>query len=177
MRQKYILGVGVLFLVLLISGCATKIPPVNSQNGNNNQRGMMGVGNVSSTFNNFLQNTTTSTVADLLVGKKVLVFGTTNSDNSLNATQIIIGDLPNFRPDQPSQRPTTNRPSNSNGQGGSRPQGQMMGGRSGGANMVSGEIFKKDDTSLIIKNDNGSRIVFYSDKTAVYTANPMSNTN
>lgn len=137
------------------------------------------------------ETTTTSTLpqdnrvkgslTDLAVGKMVMVVGTTNTDGSVNAKQIMLGEMPNFGTAHfaSSTRPRDTSGNNPSGEppadwqkrqgmtgetnGRQRPTG--MRNQSG----VSGEILSKDDSTIVIKlRDGGSKIVFYSDKTEVF---------
>ena len=131
------------------------------------------------------------TVNDLKVGVKVTVMGTAGTDGIVSATRITIGDTGpgNF---QPGKFPTSTMASSTKFNKGQYPQGQrpqrkdgqsngQWAGRGpgGGQSMarVSGEILKKDDASLTIKNDDGgSKLVYYSEKTEIFIFQPPTNT-
>ncbi len=186
--------------VIFISGCgqANTIPQNGGANKNNFPRS-----NSASSTEKFFNMGTKATLADLVVGKKITVMGTTNSDGTVSAKRIMIGEpggfmmrgatsttstgenfrpgnLPNDAVNNPGQQPVSNG-GQFNGQnrgqmgaGGQRPNGGRM---MGGNGMVSGEIISKDDTSLVIKNQaGGSKIVFYSDKTEIFLFQPPTST-
>jgi hypothetical protein len=79
--------------ILVVSGCAVKnandTKAVNSAD-NNNRWGDTASGTMRMNFG------TPATKADLAIGKKVSVFGTSNADGTVNATQIVIGEMPMF---------------------------------------------------------------------------------
>lgn len=174
LKQKNFIVIGTVIgaVVLLGAGCAKQSA------GDKNQLGGR-VNNVTSTERGFKIEGTKTTSADLTVGKKIMVMGTTNADGTISATQILLGDFasrPGFSsstarrvPNQGQQRSAGN--TNWQGQrggGGARPANrpQMQG--NGGTGRLVGEILKTDDASLIFKvQDGGSKIVFYSDKTEI----------
>lgn len=87
--RKYWLLFGFLACVLIFaSGCSK-----NSQAGKNNFTDK-NFGSPSSTERFNLSNFTTSTIAELKMGDKIVVTGVGNSDGSINATRIMVGDLP-----------------------------------------------------------------------------------
>lgn len=195
--RKYIFGGLLIGGLIFIAGCGTApasapVPP----SGNSDQAGQgggpgNGFGFASSTDRGFNRGVAVSST-ELLVGKKVVVSGVTNSDGTVTARMIIIGDMP-FGLFRTSTRPTSTRPTSTNwngraaGNGGPSAGGERMMGSGGqrngtgttrtggmrrrGAMQAAGEIVKKDDTSLILKDANGgSRIVFYSASTQIFLA-------
>jgi len=120
-------------------------------------------------------------VADLKVGNKVMVMGNTNQDGSVSASEIMFGDLINsgFGVHSTSTRPTSTRQfvnrGRDNKNGGQRLAGQRPVKTLNMTRLV-GEILEIDETSLIIKLDEGgSKIIFYSDKTGIFTMKPPTN--
>ncbi|OGH87641.1 MAG: hypothetical protein A3J93_03930 [Candidatus Magasanikbacteria bacterium RIFOXYC2_FULL_42_28] len=112
------------------------------------------------------------TTTDLAIGKKVMVVGSAGSDGIVSAAQIVVGEF-NFGMGFDGARFATDTPTgqqrqrpNFNGQGGGGQGGGNFAGRAGdsrGMTRVVGEIIKMDNTSLVVKtNDGGSKIVFYS---------------
>ena len=174
MQNKYGFLVGLLFVGLLVvgAGCKQNKLPIGQDN---NSRGQMNGRNVSSTFDNFLQNTTTGTLENLVLGEKILVFGITNSDGSISSNRLVLGELPNISRGlgdrqasvngelEKSQRMIEGRPQ-FNGRNGQDNNGVKR----TVSSVTTGEIIKNEDSSLILKTvDGGSKIVFYSDKTQV----------
>lgn len=175
--------------IVFISGCGQK--NTNNQGDDLNKAGFPRGNSVSSTDRLFNAGTK-ATLADLIVGKTVAILGTTNSDGTVNATRIMIGELGNFMMRGATSTTSTREnfranntdqvsPSSGNGQYSGQNRGQMGNGgqRQGGgrmmngSGMVRGEIISKDETSLVIKNQaGGSKIVFYSAKTEVYIFQP-----
>lgn len=178
--------------VVFISGCGQ----TNTAAHNNTNKNGLPRGNNASSTEKMFNAGAKATLADLVVGKKVTVVGTANSDGTVSAKRIMIGEPggfmmrgatsttstgENFRFNNSNQPPPASS-GQFNGQnrgqmgmGGQRPNG---GGRAmGGNGMVRGEIISKDETSLVIKNqDGGSKIVFYSDKTEVSIFQPPTST-
>ena len=106
-----------------------------------------------------MMNSATGTVADLGVGKTVMVMGTTGSDGIVQAQRIIVGFGAGFgRPDGATGTPRMMSSSTM-----PRPQGGNGG--------VTGEIIAQDASSLTLKKrDGGSAIVFYSARTDIRIA-------
>lgn len=192
--KKYFLAFALLTaLTLVVSGCAVKnaqdASAVNSAD-KNNRRGDFASGTMKMNFGE------PATKADLAVGKKVTVFGKTNTDGTVIATRIVIGDMPMFgrgfatgtRPisrDGEEPYPTTSGGKTIGGmpsdQTGGRENFQGRTGRmirgGGGQSRISGEIMKIDESSMVIKViDNGSKIIFYTDSTEIFLA-PTSTPN
>lgn len=186
--------------LIFVAGCGSANSNNEQTETQTKQRGVQQGENASSTAG-FLSMGTKASVADLVVGKKIVAMGSSNSDGSLNASSILIGEPENMMmgggpvgatstngnisapPQQPNQvsgesggQPPSNIPS------GERPtnvgdsqQGKMSGGgmRNKSISRVSGEIISKDEKSMVIKiKDGGSKIVFFSDKTEVFIYQP-----
>ncbi|MFA6486149.1 MAG: hypothetical protein WCT40_02170 [Candidatus Magasanikbacteria bacterium] len=182
MKRAYLfVTVAMVGIVLMGAGCGAEKKTSEAKYGD--QRGVALTGdNIGNGFGRM--NFATGTVADLIVGTKVTVMGTSNTDGSMSATRIMIGDFPGFgvRPTSTgfsSSSPRTAGQSTgggnrswSNGQktgeGRARPATVGMGSTVRGQARVSGIILKKDDSSLVMQEvTGGSKIVFYSDKTEV----------
>lgn len=169
-------------VVLLGAGCAKQSTTNKKQLGNRGN-------NTTSTERGFKIEGTKTTSADLVIGKKIMVLGTANTDGTISATQILLGDFmsrPGFSTSTFSSstarrtfsqgQPRTGGNANWQGQRGesgtrtaNRPQ--MQGAR--GAGRVVGDIIKKDDTSLVLKDQSGgSKIIFYSVKTEILIVAP-----
>lgn len=188
--------IGVLtFLIgglIFVAGCGkanTSTTNSRQKERGNFQRGQ----NASSTQNFPMMSGVAATTTDLVVGKMITVMGTTNSDGSVNATRIMIGEMlrdPNMGTSTPNVAPPINGSSVGaenippSGERGERPEGVPQFNRAGGGQMgqgksvtrVTGEIISRDDASLIVKmKDGGSKIIFYSSKTEIFI--PQVNTS
>lgn len=177
-------------VVLLGAGCAKQSSTDKKQLGNRGN-------NATSTERGFKIEGTKITPADLVIGKKVMVMGTTNADGTISATQILLGDFMSragfssstfststARRNLNQGQPRTGGNANWQGQrgegqgqgegaGGTRAANrpQMQGAR--GAGRVVGDIIKKDSTSLVLKDQSGgSKIIFYSEKTEILIVAP-----
>ncbi|MFZ2189438.1 MAG: hypothetical protein WA057_02135 [Candidatus Magasanikiibacteriota bacterium] len=193
--RRFILTFSLLLLfVIITSGCTTN-PNLQPKEGNNNLQPTTGRNdsNFASSTDSFLKNSVTSTAEDLLIDKEIMVMGKTNTDGTINALQIIIGQFPTSSFGFGSERPSSTRQFNNQNNpeqnsGGQRPdRGNFIGERpSGGQNgsggqfraretgvsRINGKIIKKDDTSLVIQvRDGGSKIIFYSSNTKIFTLN------
>lgn len=167
-------------VLLIVSGCAT------SQNSAPQTDKTTPAGNMASSTDKGPQMPK-GTKDDLKVGKKVTVMGTAGADGIVSATRITIGEMGpgNFQPGKFStstmasstkfnkgQYPQGQHPQRKDGQAGGQWTGRGPGGDQSMAR-VSGEILKKDDTSLTIKNsDGGSKLVYYSEKTEIFIFQP-----
>lgn len=93
MKKYYLILILFTAFVLVESGCAIKkandAKAVNSTD-NNNRRGDMASGTMQMNFG------TPATIADLAIGKKVTIFGASNTDGTVNATRIVVGEMPMF---------------------------------------------------------------------------------
>ena len=156
--RKYIFPIFVVGLVFLAAGCGKSEQMKNDFNKENRNFGSRNFASSTMEFPH-----TVGTIADLREGLKVVVSGKTNTDGTINATKIMIGELPMFNGQN------NDRPKNTDGP---RPQGEMPQ-RMNGQSRVIGEIFKMDESSLVIKEvKTGSKIVFYSDKTEIWVITP-----
>ncbi|MFA5127998.1 MAG: DUF5666 domain-containing protein [Patescibacteria group bacterium] len=91
MRKIFLLSACVLCVALFTAGCATKNNVENSAGGQTpNQNG----GFQSASGTPQMNFGTEINISELVVGKMVTVFGTTNSDGTISATRIILGEMP-----------------------------------------------------------------------------------
>jgi len=130
-------------------------------------------------------NRVKGSLTDLLVGKQVMVVGTSNTDGSVNAKQIMLGEMPNFgtarfsssthpRDTQGNGSQADKQANWQKGQGTSRARIPTKSGSEAGRQGVNGEILSKDDSIITIKLlDGGSKMVFFSDKTEVFLLQPL----
>lgn len=180
MFKNFLPIISLLFLTLLIAGCGVstkKNTPIagNGQNNSGEVRGQMA------------DNLQPVSSSELIIGKKITVMGDTNSDGSVTAKQIILGDfMPRFASGTPPQMGTgagdSVRPIERNNAGvgsGANRQRNQAGNFQAGAEMpranrqtggrVSGEILKLENNNLVLKlADGGTKIVFYSVSTQIF---------
>jgi len=192
LRRKFFILSALVIILIITAGCSLN----NKQANPATTRGNNLNGQASTTADRFADLPKASS-SDLIIGEKVMVMGTKNTDGTISASSIIIGEM-NFLGNGTSSRNTfasgTNPGFNGDNQGngftgqrnGSGRTGSFNGQNSSGqrpvavnqarvANQanVNGEILKKDESSLVIKSaDGGSQIVFYSDKTMIYFTPP-----
>jgi len=182
--QKYFIICSMAIFSLFIAGCSSV--PVTNKIGNG-QVSNNKMADFNSSTERFLNNSVTSTVSDLLVGKKVMVMGTTNADGTINASQIIMGEFPtsSFGFDRGGSTSSTVQFRNQSGGSQNMNGGNFNGQRPNitGANgsgkvraktasmtRVNGEILKIDTTSLVVKvAEGGSKMVFYTNNTKIRT--------
>ena len=186
--SKYFIGVLAIVALLVTAGCSVVVNnSVNNNDGSkDNATGTLraGGGNRNPQAELF-KNLPKGTAADLVVGKNVQITGTTNSDGTVNATRIMIGDMPNFGERRGVASSTSSTTDGTPGQGRMRGgNGQGYGGRTGGAGRgnttarVVGQILSKDVSSLTIKSsDGGTKIAFFSDSTEIYIFQPPTSTH
>ena len=141
-------------------------------------------------------NRVSGSADDLAVGKTIMASGVANQDGSVTAAMIIIGDIGNFQRNRSASTTASTIASTTASNG----QGFRQGGSGGGQNFasgtpsgtpngtpraprnsnmarVSGEILTKDNASLAVKIADGTtKIVSYSDKTAIYIASTPTST-
>ncbi|PIR93474.1 hypothetical protein COT99_00625 [Candidatus Falkowbacteria bacterium CG10_big_fil_rev_8_21_14_0_10_43_10] len=126
--KKYFLAAFLLLLLFLVAGCANNSQGVSSRqkDSGEDETQSQGDGDRQDRFNeNFIE----ASLADLAIGQRVMVMGTANSDNSISANRVIIGDssidwqnfsqpmAPPIQEDDGSGRPATSQPtSNFSGQ-------------------------------------------------------------
>lgn len=178
-KRFTLLAMSCTFLILCV-GCGTKIV---DETKSSSEPEMKAINTATSTMPQ--DNRIKGSLADLVVGKQVMVIGTSNSDGSVNAKQIMLGEMSNFgtarftsstRPRAPQgeipsdgQKADWQKKQGTEGVfGRQRPTGGMRN-QSG----VSGEILSKDDSTIVVKlRDGGSKIVFFSNKTEVFLLQP-----
>ena len=153
MKKNYLI-IFILLFVLVISGCAKK---VDTNNINQNQQ--QAQENNQPQWN---ENFDEASLDDLLVGGQAMIMGTENSDNSISANQIMIGNTASdFQNMNQMRRPTSTAEINNNqlqpsaGFNGQRPNFQNMsdeerakmreqmvvgGGTAGGGRVRSGNL-------------------------------------
>lgn len=90
MTKKYYLIIISVFLALLLTGCSSNQPSANTNAGNNNQPAAAPTSRMNMWENN--PNLIKLTAADLKVGQKLMVMGSKNSDKSITAQAVIVGD-------------------------------------------------------------------------------------
>ncbi len=189
--RKTIIIIAIFSAVALIAtGCAVKNAPDRK---NSNALGQNNEG-VSTTMK--INFGTPASIQDLKIGKKITVMGTSNADGTVSATNIIIGEMPGFglgmrsstqyfatgtmpkqeddnqqNFQQPPQGEQFQRRSTDGQWNGPNGSGQQRTARMSGQARITGEIMKMDETSLVLQiADNGSKIVFYSEKTEIFNA-------
>ncbi len=131
------------------------------------------------------ENSEEAGLDDLETGQQVLVMGTENSDGSISANQIVIGNDesdfknmagPLIKDDENNDvQPEKNKSEMSEEERAKFREEKMAEKEASGESIksdnttrVTGEIFDKDDTTITLKiKEGGSRLVFYSDKTKV----------
>ena len=95
MRKSWLIF-GFLACVLIFASGCSKNNKTSGPNGNfDNQK----FGSPTSTDRFAGLSFTTSTIAELKVGDKIIVTGASNPDGSINATRIMLGDLPRGKGD------------------------------------------------------------------------------
>lgn len=179
MKKQIFFGSLILGLILLTTGCGQ----TNATNSTDNNL----IGAKSQDTNNGLyrkENQILGSVADLNIGTKIMAMGSTNTDGSMMAKSIIFGSFDGFGPGMSSStnpnRPRMNGRNGPGGNGGGQRQGGQ--GRNGGNSMsgstrINGEIIKKDENSLVVKIlDGGSKIVYFSSATEIFSMKPSTNT-
>ncbi|HBU07293.1 MAG TPA: hypothetical protein DEB09_04385 [Candidatus Magasanikbacteria bacterium] len=194
MRRFFLSFSLLLLFVIIISGCTTNTNLQLNKDDNNLQPTIeRGDSNFTSSTDRFLKNSVTSTAEDLLVGKEVMVMGKTNTDGTINALQIILGQFPTssfgFGSEHPSstgqfnnqtdqeqnnneQRPNRGNFTGERPGGGQNGSGGQFRSRQTGTSRINGKIIKKDETSLVVQvPDGGSKIIFYSSNTKIFTLN------
>ncbi len=186
MRGYFLFLILVLALVTMGAGCN-----VNKQTGEN-------INQNQNNFNHRMSSSTPwdnvrvmGTSTDLIVGKKVVVMGTVNSDSTITAQEIMIGDISampfgtstrrqhDFSSSTPGAGEQITPSPSSGGQQWQPPaEGQMPDraqfrqqtgdgenrirpARIAGQSLIIGEILKKDDASLVIKLDDGGSKIVF----------------
>ncbi|MDO8509639.1 MAG: hypothetical protein Q7S24_00675 [bacterium] len=178
MKKQILFGIFILGAILLTTGCGQtdvvssvdnkKLIGVQDKNGK-------GVG---SAFDR-PENQIKGSIADLIVGAKIMAMGSANVDGTIMASRIVFGNFGGFGQGiSSSTNPNRPKMTGDNWQGGNGSGGQKGGqGRSPGARggvsgtiRINGEIIKKDQNSLIVKIlDGGSKIVYFSSSTEIFS--------
>ncbi len=186
MSLKTILFILIIFIAL--TGCSQQTtPPANQDMG-----AVKGVATgTRSLWGNLDDQLADATVGDLTLGAKIMVMGKTNTDGSVSADRIIIGDLDFSRFMPPAgasggarlfgDRPMDDRPASAGAgffqpDARPRPDGQARGNWQPGAGgaptdrqfqrstsmaRVSGEVLSLADNSLVIKLDDGGSKIVF----------------
>jgi hypothetical protein len=203
MYKKILPVLAIVFITAIISGCSASNPPEQAVDSANATTGteLNQPGDQTASGTPRVDNRIKGSITDLKVGSKIMVMGTANQDGSIGANEIMFsaqggpafgwGDFSTstrptgtrqFTSSQPSDGQSLEGGRSGNGEGnwngrlgangGQRPSGQRPN-RMQGVTRLMGEILEIDETSLIVKLDEGgSKIVYYSDKTGVYTMKP-----
>lgn len=131
----------ILLIFIALTGCNQQpTPPANQDIGTR------------SLWGNLDDQLADATVADLIPGAKVMVMGKNNTDGSVAADRIIIGDFDFGQFGPPAGGANTNRQFRRNS--------EMA--------RASGEVLSLADNRLVIKlDDGGSKIVFLSEATVI----------
>ncbi len=177
--RKYFFLILFFALVLTVAGCAKKQGVTNDNIGKRNlqtEQNRQRNGFASSTWQNLGEK---GGVKDLDLGEKITVMGSTNQDGSINASRIMLGEMPKMeRPNTTSEqfqnREGNQAPANMDrgdnsrfGNNGDRPSGTMN--RNFGAGMFSGEILKIDINNFILKTEKeGTKIIYFTPGTEIY---------
>ncbi len=130
------------------------------------------------------ENSEEAGLDDLETSQQVLVMGTENSDSSISANQIVIGDNESYFEDmagsstKDSESDDTRLENKSEMSEEERAKfreekmaekeasGESI--KGGNTTRVTGEIIDKDNTTITLKiQEGGSRLIFYSDETKV----------
>lgn len=90
MRKTWLVFGFLACVLIFTSGCSKNNKTVGPKGNFNNQK----FGGATSTDRFAGLSFTTSTMSELKVGDKIVVTGTSNPDGSVNATRIMVGDLP-----------------------------------------------------------------------------------
>jgi hypothetical protein len=192
MKKRYFIILPALVL-LTLTGC---LSDNEGENQNNNQQNGLSQVNKDQRFNRG-EDSSEDAIVDLEVGQQIFVMGMENSDGSITADQIIIGDLETNFDEMIQNIRIEDSPEASDEGMDNTPQGrpdtqnfleeeksllreQMKSAgsaegvaRSGSVNReqiikIQGEIIKKDDEVLTLKlTDGGSKFIFLSDSTII----------
>ncbi|HOX61082.1 MAG TPA: hypothetical protein PLV72_03695 [Candidatus Magasanikbacteria bacterium] len=174
--KKYIFASALLGMTIILGGCATTAQKTDITNQKSLFRNS---DEMASSTRRMMLGLPKGTMSDLTIGKKITIMGKTNSDGTILADRILIGEwkMPSFgtnsstapRPEgqTPPQAIGTrmNRPTGANDPASGRRIGARIG---GGQSSTNGEILKIDDTNIVLKlTDGNSKIIFFSASTTI----------
>ncbi|MDZ7611210.1 MAG: hypothetical protein U5L10_00405 [Candidatus Moranbacteria bacterium] len=174
-------------IALLIAGCSflfAGCSKENGQSGNEGENRNQEQPAEDNQLSKWEENSKQAGLSDLEIGRQVLVMGTKNSDGSIGANQIIIGnnesDFKNIsgslmkdggeNEGQLKNKSEMSEEEKAKFREEKRAEKEASGEsvKSGDTARASGEIVDKDESTIILKVEgDGSKLIFYSDETKV----------